>query len=192
MSDPVEIVLVIFAIGYVLVRRLAGQPAEGKRMLLLPAVLIVIGLTSLAHTWSPVSIAFLVGTTLISVVLGILRGVSIRISERDGIAFMRYTGITVALWIVNIAIKLGASVMLGFVDHSAESSVSSGLLLSLGAGILMEGLVVLYRALHTDTQIIWSKGKDGASHTTSPFLDNLQRNGTGSLFDSLRGRDGDR
>jgi hypothetical protein len=45
--------------------------------------------------------------------------------------------------------------------------------------MLVEGAVVLMRALRTDSQVIWAKGKDGRPHTTSAFLDGLQNRANG-------------
>lgn len=176
MSGPVEIVLIIAAVGYVLIRRLLGEPAEARRMLVLPAVLCVIGLCDVVKVHqSSLAMAFLVVTTAVSVVIGLLRGASIRVFERDGITHMRYTATTVVLLATSIAIKLGASAVLGVVQPSAAHSSSNSLMLTLGTGLLAEGLVVLSKAVRTGAPIVWSKGKDGEPHTTSPLLDGLQQ-----------------
>ncbi len=185
MSGPIEIILILAAVAYVMVRRVMGEPAEGKRMLILPAVLLVIGISDVSGSLkTPMSVVFLVATAAISVVLGGLRGASVRLSERDGLAFVRYTGVTIALWVANLAIKFGGNLVLGIVDPKDASSVSNSLFLTLGAGMLVEGLVVLARALHGDARVIWSKGKDGAPHQMSPFLDNMQRSLNGGATSS--------
>lgn len=194
MSDPIEIILVVALVAYVLIRRVAGQPAQGKKLLLLPVVILAIGVLSLSHTWSPVAVGFLVATTGISFIIGILRGVSVKLFEKDGIVWMRYTGKTVALWVFNIVIKIAAAVALAVVNPTAAHQESSGLLISLGMGILMEGVIVANKALHTDTHLVWAKGKNGEADRHSDVLDNLQRNGsadtlgTGSIVDFLRNR----
>ncbi|AMM19437.1 hypothetical protein AX769_03875 [Frondihabitans sp. PAMC 28766] len=193
MSDPIELILIIALIAYVLIRRMAGQPAQGKKLLILPAIIMVIGFTSLSHTWTPTAVAFLVGTTAISFVIGILRGVSIRLFEKDGIVWMRYTGVTVALWVTNIAIKIAAALTIAAIDPVAAHEESSGLLISLGMGVLMEGVVVAYKAVNGDSRVVWAKGKDGEADRHSDFLDNLQRNRANnngstasSILDSIR------
>ncbi|MCO5973796.1 hypothetical protein [Actinoallomurus soli] len=206
MSGPVEIILIIGAVGYILARRLLGEPAEAKRMLLLPAVLAVVGLTDLAKvSQSTVSIGFLVATTALSLVLGLLRGASIRVFDRDGIVYLRYTVTTVVLWGINLAVRFGASVVLGVVDPTAAHAGSSGLMLTLGAGMVVEGLAVLSKAMRTGGRIVWAKGRDGAPHTMSSLLDGLQqkvqstdwsqgrrprrRGGLGSLIEDVRDLD---
>ncbi|MBY8885211.1 hypothetical protein K7472_10180 [Streptomyces sp. PTM05] len=170
-----EIVLVVAGIGYVLARRLMGEPAQAKRMLILPAVLTVIGLSDLSgQVKTPLSLLFLVATAGVSLALGALRGWSVRISQQDGLAFIRYTGTTVALWVLNLVVKFGANLVLGAVDSKDAGAVGNSLLFTLGLGILAEGAVALYRALSADHRVMWTQGQDGAPHRMSPFLDTLQ------------------
>lgn len=175
MSGSLEIVLVVAAVCYVMLRRMMGEPAQAKRMLVLPAVLGVIGLSDVSgQVKTPMSAVFLVVTVGISLVLGALRGATVRISQRDGLAFVRYTGFTIALWIVNLVVKFGANFGLKAFDSHDSGAVGNSLLLSLGAGMLVEGLVVLYRALRGDHQVMWTHGEDGAPHQMSPLLDNVR------------------
>lgn len=182
MSGPVEIVLILAAICFVMVRRLIGEPAQAKRMLVLPAVVAVIGLTDVSgQLKTPMAAVFLVATAAISVGIGALRGASVRISQRDGLAFVRYTWVTVVLWVVNLVIKFGADVVLKAIDPKDAGAVTNSLLLTLGLGLLVEGAVVLYRALCSDHQVMWTQGKNGDPREMSPMLDNLR--------DSLNRRD---
>jgi len=182
MSGPVEIVLILAAICFVMVRRLIGEPAQAKRMLVLPAVVAVIGLTDVSgQLKTPMAAAFLVATAAISVGIGALRGASVRISQRDGLAFVRYTWVTVVLWVVNLVIKFGADIVLKAIDPKDAGAVTNSLLLTLGLGLLVEGAVVLYRSLRSDHQVMWTQGKNGGPREMSPMLDNLR--------DSLSRRD---
>ncbi|MET1073966.1 MAG: DUF1453 domain-containing protein [Umezawaea sp.] len=180
MSGPVEIVLIIAAIAYIVARRLLGEPAEAKRVLALPAVLTVVGLVDVTKVaQSPVAIGFLVGTTVVSVLLGLLRGASIRVFERDGVAHLKYTAGTLVLWAVNIVLKLGAGFALGVVDPATDHAGGNGLMLTLGAGMVAEGLVVMAKAMGTDGQVLWAKGRRGAPHTTMPVLSRSPLSSTG-------------
>jgi hypothetical protein len=175
MNGPIEVVLILAAVCYVMARRLAGEPAQAKRMFILPAVLLLIGLSGVSEDLrSPTSVLFLVATGGLSVVLGALRGASVRVSGRDGLAFIQYTGVTVTLWVVNLVLKFGGNVVLGLVDRQDAAPVSNSLFLTLGAGLLVEGAVALLKALRTEHRVAWAKGKDGEPHRMSPFLDGLQ------------------
>lgn len=175
MNGILEVIIAIAVIGYLLVRRVLGEPAEGKRMLLLPAILTVIGLVQITQvSQSGVSLAFLAASTAASVLIGVLRGASVRVFERDGLVFMKYTAVSIGLLVANVVIRLGAGLLLGVIDPSASDSVSKGVLLALGASLLAEGLVVLFKAVGTSGRIVWAKGRKGAPHQTSAFLDGLQ------------------
>lgn len=65
--------------------------------------------------------------------------------------WLRYTGVTVVLWLVSLAITFGANLARGAIDPKDAGALSNSLLLTLGLGILAEGLVVLYRACATTT-----------------------------------------
>jgi hypothetical protein len=175
VNGPIEIVVIVAVIAYLLVRRLVGEPAEVKRMLLVPAIVTIAGIVDLgpvAQSW--VSIWFLIGSAVVSAVIGLLRGASVRVFPQDGIVFMRYTFTTVILWAVNLAIRFGATFLLGMIDSKAEHATSNGLALTLGVGMLLEGLGVLSKAVRRSGRIVWEKGKDGQPHTSSPFIDGLQ------------------
>jgi hypothetical protein len=177
MSGIVEIVIIIAVVVYMLISRMMGQPAQAKRMLLLPAILTVVGVTQLSGVNSATSVLFLVATAAISVVLGAARGFSVRISLRDGVAFVRYTGLTVALWVLNIAVKFGANFALGAIVGKAAGGASNSIMVTIGLGLLVEGLVVLYRAMRADHPVIWSQDRDG-QRQMSPVLDTMRRNFT--------------
>lgn len=177
MSGAVEIVLILAAVGYLVVRRVLGESAQAKRTLMLPAVLSLVGLSDVSgQAQTSLSLLFLVAAAAISVILGVLRGASVRISLCDGLAFVRYTAVTVALWVVNLAVKFGANLTLGVIDPKQAGALSNGLLLTLGLGILAEGLVVLYRALRNDHPVMWSQGRRGAPRRKFPVLDNPRHN----------------
>ena len=175
MNGSTEILLILAAVAYVMARRVIGEPAQGKRMLLLPVVLVAIGLSDVSKAGSnPTALGFLIATAAVSIVLGALRGASTRLSVKDGIVFVHYRALTILLWVVSLAVKFGANAVFQHTDKHAATAAGNSLLLTLGAGMLFEGLVTLSRALRTDHQVIWSKGKDGQPHRTSPFLDNMQ------------------
>lgn len=176
MSGPVEIVLIVAAVGYVLVRRYLGEPAQVKRALVLPAVLSLIGLQHIGGALhSPAAVGFVAATVALGVLFGLLRGASVRLFQRDGIVFMRYTAVTFVVWVASFAVKFGSGYVFGLIDPGAAAAAGNTTMLSLGIGLLAEGVVVLAKAVRTGDQVIWSKGRRGAAHQTSPWFDDLQR-----------------
>ena len=179
MSGLIEIVLIVAAVGYMLVRRLMGEQAQAKRMLILPGVLFVVGLAQSSDVLhSPAAIVFMLVSGALSVAFGALRGASVKISDRGGLAFVRYTWVTVALWVANLAVKFGAGFVFAHIDPQA-AALGNSLLLTLGLGMLVEGLVIVARALRSDTQVIWAKGQADAPHTRSSVLDGLRESMNG-------------
>jgi hypothetical protein len=173
MTGTVEIVLIAAAIIYVTARRLMGEPAEGKRLLVLPAVLGVIGLTQ-TSVHSVTALGFLVASAALSVVFGLLRGLTIRTYEQNGIVMLRYTAMTIVVWAVSFAARFAAGFVMNLIDPGVAQN-GNGLMLVVGAGLLAEGLVVLAKAVRVRGQVVWSKGRDGEPHRTSPLLDSWQQ-----------------
>ncbi|WP_194908777.1 CcdC protein domain-containing protein [Catenulispora rubra] len=181
MNGVPEIFLIIAVICFVMYKRVKGEPAQGKRMLAVPAVLIVVGIADVskdAHNGS--ALAYLIATVAVSIVLGAWRAGSVRLAERDGIIFVHYTTTTVVLWLVNLAVKFGANAALKASDPHLSSALGNTLFLTLGAGMFVEGFLIVARAMVTGHQVIWSKGENGAPHQTSDLLDSLQQRLAGS------------
>jgi hypothetical protein len=179
MADPFQIALAVLAIGYILARRLAGQPAAVRRMIVLPIVLSVIGLSSLHEPLSrPTGITALVAVCVLSGVLGLARGLTVRISEQNRVAVLRYTPLTVALWILTVLVKFGADLILTGTSTSAASAASQGLLLSLGIGMLLEGAVVLARAMRVGATVSWSRRSARGAFGSPPYGGSPHRTGS--------------
>jgi hypothetical protein len=150
VPSPLTVVVAIVAVTYILWSRTQGRLFNLRRMVLLPAVLIVIGITGLTGSaavhFGPKDVAFLVASVGISAVLGAVRGGTIELFSRQGALWQRYTRWTVLLWIALIVTRL---VMIG-VASSAGASAGGGtnsLLLTLGISLLAEAGVVGTRAL---------------------------------------------
>jgi FtsH-binding integral membrane protein len=164
------IALVVLLVGYLLVRRMTGQLMEARRMLVLPAILAVAGLASLNSTaLSATAIGFLLLGCVVGAVFGVVRGYTVRIAERDGAAWMRYSFASVGLWVAAIAVRLLLVPVENVVDPAAASVAGQATMLAVGVGFLAESVVVLYRAMHSEATIVWRADKSG-NHTLSPTL----------------------
>jgi hypothetical protein len=152
IPTPLTILLGLAAVGYVLWSRMKGQPLKTKRLLVLPVVLTVLGITDLTGSSAPhlssKDIAFLVASIAVSAVLGAARGATIELYPQHGELWQRYRQNTVGLWVALIASKL----ILTLIANSAGASAGGGtnsLLLSLGVSLLCEAAIVAPRALST-------------------------------------------
>jgi hypothetical protein len=149
---PLTIVLVIVAIAYVLWSRMQGRPLKVRRLVVLPAVLVVLGIVGLtgssAPHLTPKDIAFLLVSVVLSIALGAARGATIELYPQQGELWQRYRGSTVGLWIALIGTKV---VLLAIASgaHASAGGGTNSLLLSLGVSLLAEAAVVGPRALST-------------------------------------------
>jgi uncharacterized membrane protein YoaT (DUF817 family) len=105
-----------------------GQPLKVKRLLILPVLLTVLGITDLtgssAPRLTPKDIAFLVVSVAVSAVLGAARGATIELYPNQGELWQRYRRSTVALWIALITTKL---VLVAIASAAGASAGGAGL-----------------------------------------------------------------
>ncbi|HTV12573.1 MAG TPA: hypothetical protein VME20_12015 [Acidimicrobiales bacterium] len=152
IPSPVTIVLAIAAVVWVLWSRTKGQPLKAKRLLVLPVVLTVIGVTDLSGSsaphLTPTDIAFLAASVVVSAVLGAARGATIELYPNQGELWQRYCRSTVGLWVALIVTKVFLLAAASAAGASAGGGTNS-LLVSLGASLLAEAAVVGPRALST-------------------------------------------
>jgi hypothetical protein len=167
IPSPLTILLVVAGVGYVLWSRTQGRPLKARRLVVLPLLFIVLGVSDLSSSSAPhltsTAIAFLFASCVISIVLGAARGATIELYPKDGELWQRYRSSTVVLWIALIAAKI----VLAVVAHGTGSAAGAGtdsLLLALGLSLLAEAAVIAPRALSTGVPFATSQ----ARHDTRP------------------------
>lgn len=150
MSSVVGIVITVAVIAFVLIRRAAGSQVQWGRLAIMPLVLIAIGVSDLtaghgtrqAVTGGDTRYLLLVGA--ISLVLGVIRGISVRLSTRDGVPYQRYGWPSVLLWLVTVAARIGLDAMSSSLGASGGFA-SKSLLLMVGISLAGESLAVVAR-----------------------------------------------
>jgi hypothetical protein len=171
IPSPLTILLVVAAVGYVLWSRMKGRPLKLKRVLVLPVILMVLGITDLtgssAPHLTPKDIAFLVVSAAIAAVLGAARGATIELYPQQGELWQRYRRITVGLWIILIAIRLIVIVIASAVGASAGAGTST-LLLTLSVSLLAEAAIVGPRALSTGLPFATGHEDSGGGRSGRP------------------------
>jgi hypothetical protein len=157
----VLVVLVLAAVGYVLVSRIAGRPVNTRRLLVLPGVLTAMGALQLAGVVSagirPQDLGLLAVGLAAAAGLGAARGATVAVSVRDGRPWLRYRAFTLALWAATVAVRVGLTVL----AHDAGATVSASgpaLLLSAGVTLLAEGVIVAHRAFTSGGQQWQARG----------------------------------
>lgn len=175
--SAIEILAVIGIIGYVIFRQVQGEPLRGKRTVLLPAVLIVIGFLNLhgsggAHL-SGTDVACLVAGAAGSAAIGLAFGAVIRLEPRGGYLWAQLPLRGLWLWAGlagwRVLIMVLAS---GLHAHIAASTAT--LLLSLGVNRLAQAAVVVVRA--TGMGVPFAPEKDG-----KVFMGDTFRPGSGDV-----------
>ncbi|MEU4892555.1 DUF1453 domain-containing protein [Streptomyces sp. NPDC044780] len=174
--SPLDIVLIVGGVGYILARRMIGELLQAKAMLVAPVALSVVGVFRVrdALPLSAAAIALIAAGCLLSVVVGLLRGTTVHLGERDGVLWMRYRVSTLLLWLVNGVLKVAMIPVEHAVSPASAHAANQAVLLSIGLGVLAETLVVLGRAMRTGSTVVWEKGQDGTPHRTSPAFDQVR------------------
>jgi hypothetical protein len=163
--NPLIILLAVAAVGYVLWSRLKGQPLEAKRLLVLPVILIVVGVTDITGSSAPhlngSDLAFLGVGVAIAVALGAARGATMELYPNGGELWQRYRLVTVALWLALIAAKLVLAAIAAATGASAGGGTNT-LLLTLGVSLLAEAAIVGPRALSTGVPFAADRKSSGS------------------------------
>jgi hypothetical protein len=161
-----NILLYLVLIGYVLFKKVQGQPVKApKRLLALPIVLIVLGFTELTGgpTMKPSEIAVIAVGAVLSFGLGLLRGRADKLSTRDGVRFVQWGKASLALFGANIVTKLVLDII-GVAAGGNASAVEKSLLFTLGLTLLGEALVLLARSGSSIAVIKPQSSTDAPAH----------------------------
>ena len=163
MSDPLRILLIIAIVAYVIGRQLIGEPLRGKRVVVLPVVLTVIGFTDLnssGHHVRPADVACLVVGGIAVALVGVAQAAALRIETRNGFLWGQMPVKALWLWLLLVATRLVTTLVADGVDAKVAAS-SSTILLMLGINRLAQAAVVVPRAMTAG--VPFAPEKDGNS-----------------------------
>jgi hypothetical protein len=163
-----EIIAVIGLIGYIIFRQVQGEPLRGKRALVLPAILTLIGFMDLhggGHL-TPADIFCLFIGTAGSVVIGLAFGAVTRLESRGRYLWAQLPLRGLWLWAALIGWRLIVT-LLATGMHANLAASASTLLLSLGANRLAQAVVIVPRAMSRG--IPFAPEKDGKVFMAGAF-----------------------
>jgi hypothetical protein len=155
-----EIVVAIGVVGFVIYQQVAGQAVQGKRLIVLPVVLTVIGFVSLhnARHIDTADIVWLTVGAVGSLLIGLAFGAITRLQERDGALWSRLPLRGLWLWVALIAWR--ALIMVLAAKSGAHVAASTTpLLFTLGLNRLGQAAVIAARAMAAG--IPFAPEKDG-------------------------------
>lgn len=147
MSGIVEIAAIAAAVGYVVVTQLRGQALQAKRLVLLPLVLIVIGLSGLAAMTGVGAddVACITASALIAAAIGLAQGAVTHLDSRNGTLWGRMPARGLWLWAALILSRIVVMVVARGIGAEAAASLDS-VIVVLGINRLAQAGVMAGRA----------------------------------------------
>lgn len=157
-NETIESVAVLAVIVLIIARRLRGRPVHGRRQPIVITVLVLYGAGLIGQAVSAShpsrltggDLALLATSAVISLAMGGVRGTTVELFDREGRLHSRYKPLTVVLWLVTLAIRLGidsGSAHFGAAHLVAQSS----LIMMFGLSLAGETIVVRARAARQPT-----------------------------------------
>jgi hypothetical protein len=159
------IAIIVFVVG----QQLVGSTLRGKRVVVLPAVLIVIGIVDISGSKShpdATDVALLVVSAAIAIAIGLGLGAMTRLERRDGYLWAQLPKQGLWLWGALLVSRLAIT----GVAHAAGAHVAAGttaILLVLGLNRAAQALVIVPRAIAAG--IPFAPEKDGTVFGASWF-----------------------
>lgn len=153
--STVQILLVTALVIYMIGRRFAGQPV-GARGMLLPVGLTLYGLVNLNKSvhgqLTTADVVLLAAELVVALVAGLGRGATIKLYLRDGHLWQRYSLLTLFVWLVLVACRIGFAAA----GHAlgADLPATATVMATFGISIIVETLVVAKRAAGTGAPLL--------------------------------------
>jgi hypothetical protein len=162
-----EIIAVIAIVGFVIYQQAAGQLLQGKRLVLLPAIVTVAGFVNLrGHHPGPADVAWLSAGAAGSLVIGLAFGLLMRLESRDGVLWGKLPLRGLWLWVALAGWRVLIAVLAGRTGAPVAASTTP-LLFTLGLNRLAQAAVVVPRALRAG--IPFAPEKDGSTFMAGSF-----------------------
>jgi hypothetical protein len=167
-----EVLVVVAIIGFVIYQQFAGQLLQGRRVVVLPAVVTVIGFLGLrGHHLRPADITWLTVGAAGSLLIGLAFGLLMRLESRDGVLWGKMPPRGLWLWVGLFAWR-GLIVVLAARTGAHVAASTTPLLFTLGLNRLGQAAVIVPRALRAG--IPFAPEKDGRT-----FLGGHDRDSSG-------------
>ena len=163
-----EILAIIGIIGFVIYQQIAGQKVQGKRLVVLPAVLTIIGFADLhgARHLHPADYVWLTVGAIGSLLIGLALGAITRLGSRDGVLWAKMPLRGLWLWAALIAWRVLIMVIAARTGAHVAASTTP-LLFTLGLNRLGQAAVIAPRAMLAG--IPFAPEKDGRTFLSGGF-----------------------
>lgn len=173
----IQILVAIAIVVAVIARQLRGEALTGRRVMVLPVVLTVIGL-ALLRDEHPTStdVMCLVAGGLLAFGIGAGQGAMTRLEPRAGVTWARMPAAGLLLWALLVVTRLGMTVVAHALDAKVAAS-SATIFLALGINRLGQAAVLVPRLMYSGME--FAPERDGrmfpdqvAQRFSPPPLDN--------------------
>ena len=163
-----EVLAVIGIVGFVIYQQIAGQKLQGKRLVVLPVVLTIIGFADLhgAKHLHPADYVWLAVGAIGSLLIGLALGAITRIGSRDGVLWAKLPLRGLWLWAGLVAWR-GLIMVLAARSGAHVAASTTPLLFTLGLNRLGQAAVIVPRALRAG--IPFAPEKDGSMFLGAGF-----------------------
>ncbi|MFE4970873.1 DUF1453 domain-containing protein [Kitasatospora sp. NPDC056651] len=150
MNGWVHAGLIAAVVVVVVIRRLRGEPLNARDLFGAPVVLTGLGVWAVAqrHGLGAADYGWIMAGSVLGVALGAVRGATIRVYEREGVLWQRYTARTFLIAALSLAVMAGFAALAAHFGLAADARPVQ---LSIGVGFLGEALVVGRRGLASGT-----------------------------------------
>src|SRR4051812_48586419 len=144
MENNLQYVLVALVLAWIVVRQVRGRYVAPGRMVVLPAILVVLGLGSAASiAWTGLAVAVVAGELVLTAALGALRGALTHLTLREGYLYQRGGGLGLALWVVSIGARVLTEV--GAAAIGLDAAAKATITLSFGVSLAAQFVVLSLR-----------------------------------------------
>lgn len=140
----------LFVLVRVVGRQVTGSLVTQKQLVLMPVILLVVGLLPLPKALESASsgeVSFFVLDCVILVGLGLARGASLRLTQREDGLFQKGTAATLSLWLITLGIRVGAAFAAPAIWPNGDLNHAT-LALTIGLTIAAQNAMVYYRAVN--------------------------------------------
>ncbi|MFE6904378.1 hypothetical protein ACFVFJ_47645 [Streptomyces sp. NPDC057717] len=163
-----QIVGALLIVVLVIARQLRGEPLRGRRLIVLPVALTILGVYLLAkHDERPtaIDVVFVGIGAVVAALIGLFQGASTVLESRGGVLWARTPASSLWLWLVLIVSRI-AITGVAVAMHAHVAGSASPILFTLGLNRLGQAFVVAPRALKSGVPM--APERDG-----QPFIGRL-------------------
>ncbi|MGH3731922.1 MAG: hypothetical protein ACRDVC_00855 [Acidimicrobiales bacterium] len=148
MNSLMTELIIVGAVIAVIVTQLKGTTIGARRLLVLPAVLIVLGVTNLHGTRGlhETAVAYVAASAAIGAVIGIVQGVALRLEQRKGALWGQMPLWGLWLWGALIVSRLAVHVVADARGATAAASFGA-IILTLGINRAAQAGTIAIRAI---------------------------------------------